>query len=209
MNALLVTLLLAVPPALPPMPNTVEESCDAKTLAPMLSLPAKQAAPLITNVDRRIQIVLAAEREIEAKRKEPAPASTGRRDMIVSGSVLLVALVLGLVAARRKSFAGAGAAWGLAAIGVVMGAHHVHGHAAVLHHRAEDAERQLMLTQCRLQLNEARDQIHHSMLSKTIHDLDEVDEDLAGWEAKMRAGTPVVAEDLAKMRHEIQESLRP
>lgn len=211
MNALLVTLLLAIAPPLPPMPTTVEESCNLVPLAPFLAVPAPQAAPVMGVIDRRIQIVLAAEREIEAKlsegpREEAVEAGRGR--LAAGGVLILVAIAGGLVASRRRSLAGVGIAWGIAAAGGALVWRQIDERAGVVSQRAGLVGRQLELTQCRLRLNETRGAIQHSMLAKAIHDLDEVDEDLAGWESKLRAGTPVSAEDLAKMRGEIRAALR-
>ncbi len=209
MNALLVTLLLAVAPAVPPMPTTVEQSCDMVPLAPFLAASAHEAAPAIGNIDRRIQIVLAAEREVEATLKDRPPESAGRGRLAAGAALILVAIAAGVAASRRRSLALVGVAWGVAAVGGVLLWRQADDRAASVAQRADLVSRQLQLTQCRLQLNETRGQIQHALLAEVFHDLGEVDEDLASWEAKVRGGTPVTPEDLAKLRGEIQAALKP
>lgn len=207
--SLYVALLGAVAPALP-APMSIEESCDARNLAPMGSAPRKQIQGLESDLDRRVQVTLLEERRQEALTDELSKKPDGEK----GGGLLLVLCMaavgaaLAFAAASRRSMALMAVALGALVAAGGLGYRHLDRQRVLEAERRVVLARSLELAACHLRLTEMRAQLEHSQLAFTTWRLDETDEDLMGWKSRMQSGTGVSVADITKMHDEIVDALR-
>ena len=204
--------LAASPPGPPPL--SIEEGCDPIKLAPMLSAQPKQIPTLIADLDRRIQTTLAEERRQESMtaeegKQEGGVFRTSERVLIAVVLLAVLSLFAGIQAVRRTTQSGAVAAWTMLLLAGGLAYRQGQKQHNLDGERQLHAERALGLTACRLRLQETRGLLEHAQLAHCINDLDEADEDIVGWLAKMKGGAPVTEAEVAKVHGEIQASLRP
>src|SRR5690349_20668919 len=88
-------IVLAVAPVTIPMPENLDDACDASKLAPMLSAPPQQMPSLLQNIDRRVQITLAEERQLEAQIASNKNAGDEKKGALLAFGVLAVAVLGG------------------------------------------------------------------------------------------------------------------
>jgi hypothetical protein len=182
---------LALPPSAPRAAEVLE-GCDPHALAVMVSSPPAKAVAIVSDLDRRIAATIAAQRALG----ELPPA---RRDGVVF-AVLAVALLAGLAILpmdrwwRRTGFALAAAL--LVALGALQTARR---HQRQVAHLGRAAD----LADCRLRLVETRALIEHSRLARCVADLEEADEDMRAWQAKLKSGGVVGLEEVTHTHEEI------
>ena len=193
---------LAAAPVEAPRPLTVEEACDPLNLQPMLSKPAKKMMALVSELDRRAAATLAEERRHEEQSKAdlaPLPVETVGALCVASLALVLAAIFF----ARQRGLALVVALLGMGAAFAAVGLVHQRGD-----RRATAMTRTQELTACHLRLVEMRTQLQHAELAKCIGDMDEADEDLMGFLAKLKSGGAVTPEEITKLHDEVSHSMR-
>ena len=168
-------------------------ACNAYEMQLMLTRPRDVLANR-TEVERRSAIVLAEERRVMEEGK-PKPNDwlihVGVPSLLAFGGLLTVVIA---ASRRRRLIALVG---GLLCLG-----------AGTLVLRAVDVRRQIevrvsQLRECRIQLAETK---HGLMLSELAHAYDrieEAEEDLLGWETRLREQGAITLEELGKLRREL------
>jgi hypothetical protein len=189
----LLAIVLLSPPALA-LPATPEEACNDHDLQVMMSSTPDKRPGHMQELDQRFAFVLHEERAAEAGL---ADAGTHwAMDRGLPAGLTLLGLVLILIAVSRKSRA-------LALLGVVA---LLAGSGVALRTFQRDAAlraRALDLKDCRFHIYEARFTLEHGELARALHDITEADEDLMGFEGKIKMGGKVELPEVQKLRGEL------